>query len=110
MTEFSDWEDVKRRMRAQRPDMSDEEWEAGEKLARIATDAYVLGYHLRELREKLGLTQAQVAARLGMSQARVSQVEHGEIHNLDTMRAYAAALGARITLHLEYDDKTIAAA
>jgi hypothetical protein len=45
-----------------------------------------------------------------MSQARVSQVEHGEIHNIDTMRAYAAALGARISMHLEYDDETIAAA
>jgi transcriptional regulator with XRE-family HTH domain len=70
----------------------------------------VLGHHLRELREELGFTQAQVAARLGMSQARVSQIEHGEIHHLETMRVYAAALGARVTLTLEYGDRTIGAA
>ncbi|MGP3968417.1 helix-turn-helix domain-containing protein [Streptomyces sp. 6N223] len=110
MTVYSDWEDVKRRMRELHAEISDEEWQAREEAARIATDAYVLGYHLKELREKLGLTGSQVAAKLGMSLARVSQIEHGEIHNLDTMRTYAAALGARITLRLEYDEEAIAAA
>ncbi|MCN9242884.1 helix-turn-helix domain-containing protein [Streptomyces sp. RY43-2] len=45
-----------------------------------------------------------------MSQARVSQIERGEIHNLETMRTYAAALGARITVSIEYGDRTIGAA
>ncbi|MER6356273.1 helix-turn-helix transcriptional regulator [Streptomyces sp. NPDC001634] len=57
-----------------------------------------------------GLTQAQVAATVGISQARVSQIERGEIHNLETMRTYAAALGARITVSIEYGDRTIGAA
>ncbi|MFF4044637.1 hypothetical protein [Streptomyces sp. NPDC001816] len=34
---------------------------------------------------------------MGISHARVSQIERGEIHNLETMRAYAEALGAACT-------------
>ncbi|MDT0381285.1 hypothetical protein RM572_21235 [Streptomyces sp. DSM 42041] len=45
-----------------------------------------------------------------ISQARVSQVERGEIHNLETMRSYAAALGARITVSIEYGDRRLGAA
>ncbi|WP_223166809.1 helix-turn-helix domain-containing protein [Nonomuraea sp. SYSU D8015] len=30
--------------------------------------------------------------RLGISQARVSQIEHGQIGGLDTLRAYVVAL------------------
>ncbi|WP_267129484.1 hypothetical protein [Streptomyces alkaliterrae] len=40
----------------------------------------------------------------------MSQSERGEIHNLETMRAYADALGARITPAIEYGDRTIGAA
>jgi hypothetical protein len=42
---------------------------------------------------------------VGISQARVSQIERGEIHNLETMRTYASALGARITVTIEYGDR-----
>jgi ribosome-binding protein aMBF1 (putative translation factor) len=110
MSEYSSWSDVKRRRRELHPDVSDADWEARKQAARIAADAYELGYLMRERREQLGLTQAQVAAKLGMSQARVSQIEHGEIHNLGTIHTYAAALGARVTLGLEYDDQRNAAA
>jgi transcriptional regulator with XRE-family HTH domain len=37
------------------------------------------GYQLAELRKNTGLTQAQVAAVMGVSQARVSQIEHGKV-------------------------------
>lgn len=110
MTRHTNWAEVKRRLRAAHPEVSDAEWESRKQAARIATEAYVLGYHLREIREEQGLTQTQVAASLGISQARVSQVERGQIHNLATMRAYAAALGAKITLSIEYGDRTIVAA
>ncbi|MGY0057584.1 helix-turn-helix transcriptional regulator [Streptomyces sp. LZ34] len=69
-----------------------------------------LKVHLREIREEQGLTQAQVAASAGISQARVSQIERGEIHSLETMRTYAAALGARITVSIEYGDRPLGAA
>lgn len=110
MTGHSSWAEVKRRVREAHPEVSDAEWEARKQAARTATEAYVLGYHLREIREEQGLTQAQVAASVGISQARVSQIERGEIHNLETMRTYAAALGARITVSIEYGNRTIGAA
>jgi DNA-binding XRE family transcriptional regulator len=110
MSGYRSWAEVKRRVREARPEISDAEWEERKQAARTATEAYVLGFHLREIREEQGLTQAQVAASVGISQARVSQIERGEIHNLETMRTYAAALGARITVSIEYGDRTIGAA
>ncbi|MHB9858305.1 helix-turn-helix domain-containing protein [Streptomyces sp. YIM S03343] len=110
MSGYTSWRETKRRLRATRPETSDEEWAARKRKARTATEAYVLGYHLREIREERGLSQAEVAASVGISQARVSQIERGEIHNLETMRTYAAALGARLTVSIEYGDRTTGAA
>ncbi|NGO43359.1 helix-turn-helix domain-containing protein [Streptomyces ureilyticus] len=90
--------------------MSDAEWESRKQAARTATEAYVVGHHLRENREEQGLTQAQVAELVGTSQGRVSQIERGEIHNLETTRMYAQALGARVTVTIEYGDRTVGAA
>jgi DNA-binding XRE family transcriptional regulator len=110
MSRYSSWTEVKRQMREARPEVSDAEWEQRKQAARASTEAYVLGHHLREIREEQGLTQAQVAESVGISQARVSQIERGEIHNLETMRAYATALGARITVTIEYGDRRVGAA
>lgn len=110
MSDYSGWAEVKRRMREAHPEVSDAQWEARKQAARAATEAYVLGCRLREIREQQGLTQVQLAASIGISQARVSQIERGEIHNLETMRAYADALGARITVSIEYDGRTMGAA
>ncbi|WP_424211242.1 helix-turn-helix domain-containing protein [Streptomyces sp. BI20] len=110
MSGYVSWTEAKRRRREAHPEISDAEWAAREQRARTATQALVLGHHLRELREEQGLTQAAVAEAVGISQARVSQIERGEIHNLETMRSYAAALGARVVVSLEYGDRTIGAA
>ncbi|MER6017967.1 helix-turn-helix transcriptional regulator [Streptomyces anulatus] len=110
MSEHSSWAEVKQRMRATAPDATDAEREGRRQAARTATEVYVLGHHLRVIREEQGLTQAQVAKSVGVSQARVSQIERGEIHNLESMRTYAAALGARIKVSIEYGDRTVGAA
>lgn len=110
MSRNSSWAEVKRRMRESQSEVSDATWEERKQAARTATEAYVLGHHLREIREEQGLTQAQVAGSVGISQARVSQIERGEIHNLETMRTYAAALGAKITVSIEYGDRIVGAA
>ncbi len=39
-----------------------------------------------------------MAGALGVSQARVSQIEHGHIDGLDTLRAYAEVLGAEVSI------------
>jgi DNA-binding XRE family transcriptional regulator len=44
------------------------------------------GYQLAQLRKNAGLTQAQVAALMGATQARVAQIEHGKITEVDAMR------------------------
>lgn len=55
---------------------------------------------LRELaarREKLGLSQTVVAARMGTSQSAVARLEAGEIDaKLSTVERFAAALGQRV--------------
>ncbi|MGW9209573.1 helix-turn-helix domain-containing protein [Embleya sp. NPDC055664] len=74
--------------------------------ARVEPDAYVVGFHLKELRKSLGRTQAEVAAVLGVSQARVSQIETGdpEAMELETLRSYAAALGGRLDVTVDIGD------
>ena len=44
------------------------------------------GYQLAQLRKNTGLTQAQVAAVMGVSQARVSQIKHGKVTEVDAIR------------------------
>ncbi|WP_328781337.1 helix-turn-helix transcriptional regulator [Streptomyces canus] len=62
-----------------------------------APQAYALGHRLREVREEQGLTRGQVAVAADFFPAWVAQIEGGEIHDLQTMREYARALGARIS-------------
>jgi transcriptional regulator with XRE-family HTH domain len=50
------------------------------------------------MRKSAGLTQAEVAAILGVSQARISQIEHDQVDSLDTLRAYAEALGGEASI------------
>lgn len=70
--------------------------------ARVASPR-VLGALLREACVMRGLTQRQLAARLGVSQKYVVQMESGTpTKALDRLFDYAAETG--IALHLEIDD------
>lgn len=62
----------------------------------------VRAYRLRELREDAGLTQAQVAERIGVGQRQVSKIEHGDLDaaKIGTIRRYLEAVGG--SLSLEY--------
>lgn len=55
-------------------------------------------YELREARRENGLTQAQLAERMGVNQKRVSAIEHngGSHAMVDTLRKYMEALGGRL--------------
>jgi hypothetical protein len=44
--------------------------------------------------------------RMGVSQARVSQIEHGENLELETIIAYVPALGGRLSLDATFADTT----
>lgn len=61
-----------------------------------APQAYALGHELREAREQQGLTRGQVAVTADFLPAWVTQIEGGEIHDLETLRTYARVLGTRI--------------
>ena len=57
------------------------------------------GHELASLRKAQGLTQTQVAEAMGVTQGRVSQIEHGQA-GLDTatMAAYLQAIGGELTI------------
>lgn len=55
-------------------------------------------------RHQLGLSQTQVAARMGTSQSAVARVEAGAADvRVSTIERYAAALGHRLDWRLEED-------
>jgi HTH-type transcriptional regulator/antitoxin HipB len=56
--------------------------------------------HLRALRKRLGLTQAQLGALVGVKQARIAEIEAnpGAV-SLDQLTRVLAALGATLHLH-----------
>ena len=59
-----------------------------------------LWLQLVEARQAAGLTQAQVAERLGVSQAQVARIERRgyDAHTLNTLRRYVKALGDGFSL------------
>ncbi|MGH7563176.1 MAG: helix-turn-helix transcriptional regulator [Gemmatimonadota bacterium] len=59
-------------------------------------------YLLREARERAGFTQAELAARLGISQQAVSQAERYEANpTVSFMRRWAEACGVELQIRLE---------
>lgn len=61
---------------------------------------------LAERRQRLGLTQTQVAARMGTSQSAVARLESGDADiRLSTLERYAAALGHQLELRLTKEDR-----
>lgn len=62
---------------------------------------------LAALREGRELTQRQVAAALGVSQANVSRIEHEDDLYLSTLRGYIEALGGRLELAAVFEDEVV---
>ena len=53
------------------------------------------GHQLAEMRTTAGVTQAQLADALGVSQARISKIERGEISGIDVVRGLPEIAGPR---------------
>lgn len=71
--------------------------------------ALLLGaIRLRELRKARGLSQVELAKRLGVTQKRVSAIERAQDLNLSTLQRYVSALGGRLQADVEFDDETFA--
>ena len=77
--------------------------------AQIEQDAHVAGYRLAELRGKTGITQTQLAEKMGVSQARISAMERGDVDRLTvaSVRAYITALGGTVTIVVSLDDTDV---
>ena len=69
--------------------------------------AQARGYPLALARKQLGLGQKQIAAAMGVSVARVSQIEHGEVTSFEVIARYVEALGGRLDLVADFGDRTI---
>ncbi len=92
MTERRTWSAIK----AQRADTP--ERRAGYERARLAHE---LGAKVRALREARGLSQAELARRMGTTQSVIARLELGGAEpRLDTLRRVCAVLDADLTVEL----------
>jgi len=66
-------------------------------------------HRLRELREARGLTQVELAALLGVTQNRISRLEHAGIQRtqIDTLRRYVEAVGGELVLEVVIEARRI---
>jgi DNA-binding XRE family transcriptional regulator len=102
---YSKWSDVKAKGRAADPRTAEEQ-AAGKAAAREHREADMRGHQLAEMHTTAGVTQAELADALGVSQARISKIEHGEISGIDVVRAYVAALGGSVDVVARFGDRS----
>ena len=88
-------------LRRTRP-RSYEEWKALRDWGRLpAWEPLRAGFVLRAAREAAGCTQAELAARLGVSQQAVARAERVDSNpTVELLEAWSAALGARVRLEV----------
>jgi ribosome-binding protein aMBF1 (putative translation factor) len=68
---------------------------------REARDAFDLAEQVRTARERLGMTQAELAARIGSTQPAIARLEAGGVTpNLATLRRIASALSLELVVQL----------
>lgn len=68
--------------------------------AHLATEAKIKGYELQQARKACRMTQKEVAAKMGVSQRRISDLENGSIDvmQVDTLRRYITSLGGTLEI------------
>lgn len=103
MTSYQRWRDV-RDAHVERAGGEDAVQAGKEELL-----APVRGRRLAEVRRSRGLTQQEVADRMGVTKGRVSQIEQGNVSGNDVLARYAVALGGRLHQSIYFDDGNIAA-
>ena len=65
------------------------------------------GWRLAEMRKRRGMTQEQVSVRMGVSVARVSQIEGGDVSTQDVLNRYITALGGTLKLIADFGDEQL---
>ncbi|MEV0594884.1 helix-turn-helix domain-containing protein [Nonomuraea cavernae] len=107
MSEFVKWSDTKAKVREIDPDWDSLERVAAREISRERLRAELRGAQLADMRKRMGVSQKLLAERMGVSQARVSQIEHGQIGGLDTLRSYVVALGGTLDVVADFGDHTV---
>ncbi len=103
MNSFVSWKDI----RAEHIERAG--GEAAVEVGKRELLAEVIGHRLAEIRRARGMTQQQIADKMGVTKGRVSQIEQGKIAGQDVLARYAAALGGRLHQAIYFDDGDIAA-
>jgi ribosome-binding protein aMBF1 (putative translation factor) len=68
---------------------------------REARDSFNLSEKVREARERAGITQVELASRIGSTQPAIARLEAGGVTpNLDTLRRIASALNLELVVQL----------
>ncbi|EAY4897033.1 helix-turn-helix transcriptional regulator [Escherichia coli] len=75
--------------------------------AQKAATEMLLNIHLAELRDRMNLTQGEIAASLGVRQPTVSEMEQpGRDLKLSSIKRYVEASGGKLRLDVELPDGT----
>ncbi|WP_277682401.1 helix-turn-helix domain-containing protein [Saccharomonospora azurea] len=98
MTGFSKWSDVRANI------VAGAGGEAAVAEARKRNQAYIDGHRLSERRKALGLSQSDVADKMGVTKSRISQIERGEVSTVDAIARYVQALGGHIQISAVFGD------
>jgi transcriptional regulator with XRE-family HTH domain len=61
------------------------------------------------VRKRRGITQVQLAKKMGVSQIRISQIENGKLESfeLGTLIRYVEALGGELSITVRLGDKQL---
>ena len=92
MTNFPNWKDIRDEI------VAGAGGEEAVAKARHRNQAYIDGHRLAERRKALGLTQAEVGERMGVTKSRVSQIERGEVSTIEAVARYVQAVGGYIQI------------
>ena len=72
-------------------------------------EAHERAYRLREIRERQGVTQKELAERLALTQPTISALESADLDRsgLSTLRAYVEALGGTVEIVATFGDRRL---
>jgi DNA-binding XRE family transcriptional regulator len=65
----------------------------------------VRAHRLAEIRKRQGLTQRDVAAAMGVTVGRISQIESGDISGIDVLDRYITAIGGLLEIVANFGDE-----
>lgn len=69
----------------------------------------VRAHRLAEVRRRQHVTQTDLAKSMGITQARVSNIERGDLRRseVDTLAAYVAALGGKLKIVADFGEESL---